>query len=100
MEKDLETLLKKAKKYQMTDEEIKDQRVSFAFGNTSFENPRITKELIHNISEAKSNAAKKENPFVSHEHPKPKGLPYPVINQKKGRFIAGYGSPFGLGCSW
>ena len=87
MEKDLETLLKKAKKYQMTDEEIKDQRVSFAFGNTSFENPRITKELIHNISEAKSNAAKKENPFVSHEHPKPKGLPYPVINQKKGRFI-------------
>ena len=82
----LRDLLEKAKKHQMTDEEKEVQRESFAFGNTSFENPEITKESVHNVSHTKSNVAKNEL-FVSHEHPKPKRLPYPTIKQKKGRFI-------------
>ncbi len=86
-DKTLDKLLIEAKKHKMTAEEKETQRESFAFGNTAFENPSITKELIHKASEARSNVVKKENNFVSHKHPKPRGLPWPTTNQKKGRFI-------------
>ena len=40
---ELERLLSKAKEYDVTDAELQEQRVSFAYGNAP-ENSRITKE--------------------------------------------------------
>lgn len=42
----LEYLVEKAKKVTMTPEEISAQRRSFAYGNSAFENPRITREMV------------------------------------------------------
>ncbi len=39
-------LLQEAKKVEMSPEEIAEQRMSFAFGNSAFENPDITKEIV------------------------------------------------------
>lgn len=47
MSKNLETLLKTAKKAKMTSAEYEQQRRSFAYGNTNIENARITKETIN-----------------------------------------------------
>ena len=46
MSKELETLLEKAKRVQMTSDEREEQRRSFAYGNTKIENERITREMI------------------------------------------------------
>ena len=46
MAKNLEALLKAAKKVKMTSAEYEQQRRSFAYGNTNIENGRITKEMI------------------------------------------------------
>ena len=42
----LEYLLAEARKVRMTPEEIAEQRRSFAYGNSAFENELITKEMI------------------------------------------------------
>lgn len=42
----LQMLLEKAKHVRMTEKEQADQRRSFAFGNSAFENPLITKSMI------------------------------------------------------
>ncbi|MGC9420590.1 MAG: hypothetical protein ACP5EN_16625 [Rhodovulum sp.] len=39
-------LLEQARKVKMTDEEIAEQRRSFAYGNAAFENARITRAMI------------------------------------------------------
>ncbi|MBL6427856.1 MAG: hypothetical protein HOY44_10055 [Maritimibacter sp.] len=39
-------LIEEAKKVSMTDAEVAEQRRSFAYGNSAFENPMITKEMI------------------------------------------------------
>jgi hypothetical protein len=44
--KNLPTLLEAARKVVLTPEEKEQQRRSFAYGNTSIENPRITREMI------------------------------------------------------
>ncbi len=44
--KALAFLIEKAKKVSMTREQVAEQRRSFAYGNSAFENPMITKEMI------------------------------------------------------
>lgn len=43
---DLELLIERARKVEMSLEDQAEQRRSFAFGNSAFENPRITREMI------------------------------------------------------
>lgn len=42
----LDYLVEKAKKVTMTPEEMTAQRRSFAYGNSAFENPKITREMV------------------------------------------------------
>ena len=44
-------LLDKAKSITMSDEQVTEQRRSFAFGNSAFENPAITREMIDEEAE-------------------------------------------------
>jgi hypothetical protein len=46
MTEDLKTLIEAAKKVTPTPEHREEQRRSFAYGNTAFENERITREMI------------------------------------------------------
>lgn len=46
MTDDLNSLIKAAKNLQPSPEQNEAQRLSFAFGNTNIENPRITRETI------------------------------------------------------
>jgi len=52
MPKDLETLLAAAKESAASSIEMEVQRRSFAYGNTHFENERITKEMVERAAEA------------------------------------------------
>ena len=47
----LEVLLEKAKKVEMTLEQNEEQRQSFAYGNAAFENPRVTREMVKEEAE-------------------------------------------------
>jgi hypothetical protein len=42
----LNQLIERARSVKMTDDEVSEQRKSFAYGNTAFENPRITREMV------------------------------------------------------
>lgn len=44
--KELEELVGRARKIEMTPDQVKAQRRSFAYGNTHIENDRITREMI------------------------------------------------------
>ncbi|MGF1658237.1 MAG: hypothetical protein ACFCUS_02325 [Rubrimonas sp.] len=44
--KRLEYLLAEARKVKVTDDDVAEQRRSFAYGNASFENERITREMV------------------------------------------------------
>ena len=46
MTKNLEELVLRARKITMTAEQLREQRQSFAYGNTHIENERITREMI------------------------------------------------------
>ena len=50
--RDLEYLIEKSKALRMTEEEAEEQRNSFAYGNSAFENPNITKEIIEEEAKA------------------------------------------------
>jgi len=56
----LAELIERAKRVKMTPEQEEQQRRSFAFGNTSFENSRITRRMVDEAAEAlrKEEAAK------------------------------------------
>lgn len=43
---DLEYLIEKSKTVEMTEEQTTAQRRSFAYGNSAFENSKITKEMV------------------------------------------------------
>lgn len=45
-------LIELARAVKMTEEQWEEQRRSFAFGNTAFENPNITREMIDEIFDA------------------------------------------------
>jgi hypothetical protein len=47
----LQTLIEAAKKVRPSDEQREEQRRSFAFGNTHFENPLITREMVDEQAE-------------------------------------------------
>jgi hypothetical protein len=42
----LEALIAKAQKVQMDDRQLREQRLSFVYGNTHIENDRITREMV------------------------------------------------------
>ncbi len=42
----LEALVAKAQKIQMTEGQLREQRLSFVYGNTHIENERITREMV------------------------------------------------------
>jgi len=44
--KDLERLIERARAVTMTEGEIIAQRRSFAYGNSAFENSKITKDMV------------------------------------------------------
>jgi hypothetical protein len=48
---DLDYLIEKARKITMTPAQVVEQRRSFAFGNTAFENPKITRDMIDEEAE-------------------------------------------------
>ena len=47
----LDYLIEKAKKVTMSPEEVTAQRRSFAYGNSAFENPRITRDMVDREAE-------------------------------------------------
>jgi hypothetical protein len=51
MTEDLKALIEAAKKVTPTPEHREEQRRSFAYGNTAFENARITREMIDRQAE-------------------------------------------------
>lgn len=42
----LEALIAKARSVTMTDAQLREQRLSFVYGNTHIENERITREMV------------------------------------------------------
>jgi hypothetical protein len=46
MDKHLEMLIERSRKTPMNESEKERQRRSFAYGNTHFENPLITREMV------------------------------------------------------
>ena len=49
MTRELQELIEKARKIEMTPEQAAEQRRSFAYGNTHIENKLITRELIADL---------------------------------------------------
>lgn len=49
MTRELEELIDRARKIEMTPEQAAEQRRSFAYGNTHIENARITREMINDL---------------------------------------------------
>lgn len=47
----LNALIEKARAYQMTPEELAEQRISFAYGNTNYEDKRVTREVVVHSAE-------------------------------------------------
>lgn len=46
MTKELESLVERARKVEMTPAELREQRQSFVYGNTHIENDAITREMV------------------------------------------------------
>ena len=46
MTKELQELIDRARKIEMTPDQLREQRRSFAYGNTHIENDRITREMV------------------------------------------------------
>lgn len=51
MTKALQKLIEAAKRVRPSDEQREQQRRSFAYGNTAFENDRITREMVDEQAE-------------------------------------------------
>ena len=51
MSEELQKLLEKARRVQMTPEEAEEQRRSFAYGNTKIENDSITRDTVDRAAE-------------------------------------------------
>jgi hypothetical protein len=52
MTKDLDILIEAARKVQPSADQEEEQRRSFAYGNTAFENSLITREMVDRQAEA------------------------------------------------
>jgi hypothetical protein len=51
MSEELQQLIEKARRIEMTPSEIREQRRSFVYGNTHIENERITREMVAEIDQ-------------------------------------------------
>ncbi|WP_337181677.1 hypothetical protein [Shinella sp.] len=51
MNEPLKTLIEAARKAPQTKSDLEVQRRSFAYGNTHFENERITREMVNRIAD-------------------------------------------------
>jgi hypothetical protein len=51
MSEKLTSLIERARQVRMTPSEIREQRISFAFGNANYEDQRVTKEAVTRASE-------------------------------------------------
>lgn len=49
MTKNLDELVRRAKQIRMTPDQLREQRQSFAYGNTHIENERITREMVAEV---------------------------------------------------
>ena len=49
MTKDLQELVERARKIEMTADQLGEQRRSFAYGNTHIENELITREMVADL---------------------------------------------------
>jgi len=49
MTKELQTLVDLARQIEMTPDQLRVQRRSFAYGNTHIENSRITREMVADL---------------------------------------------------
>jgi hypothetical protein len=58
MTKELQKLVDRARQIEMTPDQLRIQRRSFAYGNTHIENDRITKEMVADL-DAKIEAEQK-----------------------------------------
>lgn len=59
MGEELQKLIDVAKRVKPTPEEREEQRRSFAYGNTAFENKRITREMVDRQAEKLADDAKR-----------------------------------------
>ena len=50
----LSRLIEMAKAVRVSDEQREEQRRSFVYGNTAFENPEITREMVDRLAERES----------------------------------------------
>lgn len=51
----LSRLIEMAKAVRVSDEQREEQRRSFVYGNTAFENPQITREMVDRLAEEEAN---------------------------------------------
>jgi hypothetical protein len=51
MTKELQELVERTRKIDMTPDQLREQRRSFVYGNTHIENDRITRELVAQVDE-------------------------------------------------
>ncbi|MGO4388777.1 hypothetical protein AB4Y85_14700 [Microvirga sp. 2YAF29] len=51
MSEELQMLIEKARKVEMSPSEVREQRRSFVYGNTHIENERITREMVAEIDQ-------------------------------------------------
>jgi hypothetical protein len=58
MTKELEELVIRTRKITMTSDQLREQRQSFAYGNTHIENERITREMVAEADRKIENASK------------------------------------------
>jgi hypothetical protein len=58
MTKELQELVDRTRKIEMTENQLREQRRSFAYGNTHIENERITREMVAEL-EARIEAKQK-----------------------------------------
>jgi hypothetical protein len=49
MTKELQELVDRTRKIEMTPNQLREQRRSFAYGNTHIENDRITREMVADL---------------------------------------------------
>lgn len=51
MTRELQKLVDLARQIEMTPDQLREQRQSFAYGNTNIENNRITREMVADLDE-------------------------------------------------
>lgn len=58
---ELHALLEKAKDVKMTEAEMKEQMISFVYGNVALSNPKVTREMVAKIFEEEDAKLKEED---------------------------------------